>query len=81
MAASSNTVKNLSCSWGWGGGPSTTTDNIFKSMAAEGQSFFNASGDSDAFTTGASSVNGVDNTSFANAPSSIPTSRRWAERR
>ena len=72
MLTSSNTVKNLSCSWGWGGGPSTTTDNIFKSMAAVGQSFFNASGDSDAYTTGAGSVNGVDNMSLANAPASSP---------
>ncbi len=72
MLAASNTVRNLSCSWGWGGGPSTTTDSIFKLMAAAGQSFFNASGDSCAFTVGASSVNGVDNTSLANAPSSCP---------
>jgi subtilase family serine protease len=70
--AASNTVKNLSSSWGWSGGPSTTTDNIFKNMAALGQSFFNASGDSDAFTTGASSTNGVDNTALPNAPSSSP---------
>ena len=70
--AASNTVKNLSCSWGWGGGPDTTTDAIFQQMAAQGQSFFNASGDSDAFTTGASSVNGVDRFSKANAPSSSP---------
>jgi kumamolisin len=59
-------------STGWVGGPSTTTDNIFQSMQAVGQSFFRASGDSDAFTTGASSVNGVDNPSLANAPSSCP---------
>ena len=72
MLASSGTVKNLSCSWGWSGGPSTTTDNIFKNMAAVGQSFFEASGDSDAFTTGANSVNGVDNASLYNAPSSSP---------
>jgi subtilase family serine protease len=70
--AASNQVSQLSCSWGWGGGPSTTTDNIFKQMAAQGQSFFQASGDSDAYTTGASSVNGVDNPSLANAPSSSP---------
>jgi subtilase family serine protease len=70
--AASNTVKNLSSSWGWSGGPSTTTDNIFKTLAAQGQSFFNASGDSCAFTVGASSVNGVDNTSIPNAPSSSP---------
>ena len=42
MLAGSNTVKNLSCSWGWSGGPSTTTDNIFKNMAVVGQSFYNA---------------------------------------
>ena len=65
-------IKQFSCSWGWSGGPSTTTDNYFKQMASQGQSFFNASGDSDAFTTGAGSVNGVDNTSLNNAPSSSP---------
>ena len=72
--AASNTVKNLSCSWGWGGGPDATTDAIFQQMAAQGQSFFNASGDSDAFTTGVNSVNGVDNpsSSLAGAPSSSP---------
>ena len=70
--AASNTVKNLSCSWGWGSGPDTTTDAIFQQMAAQGQSFYNASGDSCAFTTGASSANGVDNTRIANAPSSSP---------
>lgn len=70
--AASNQVHQLSCSWGWGGGPSATTDNIFKEMAAQGQSFFNASGDSDAFTTGANSINGVDNPSLDNAPSSSP---------
>lgn len=70
--AASNQVKQLSCSWGWSGGPNTTTDNIFKQMAAQGQSFFAASGDSDAYTTGANSVNGVDNPSLGNAPSSCP---------
>jgi Pro-kumamolisin, activation domain/Viral BACON domain len=66
----SNMVKSLSCSWGWGGGPSTTTDNIFKQMAAQGQSFFNASGDTDAFVAG--SNNDVDSVSQQNAPSSSP---------
>lgn len=70
--AQNSGVKSLSCSWGWGGGPSTTTDNIFKELAAQGQSFFNASGDSDAFTVGAHSANGVDDPSGANAPSSSP---------
>jgi len=65
-------VRQFSCSWGWGGGPTTTTDNIFKLMALQGQSFFTASGDGDAFTVGASSVNGADNPNLANAPSSCP---------
>ena len=47
--AASNQVKNLSCSWG-GGGANATSEGIFKRFAAQGQSFFNASGDSDAFT-------------------------------
>lgn len=70
--AASNQVKQFSCSWGWGGGPSATTDTIFKQMAAQGQSFFVASGDSDAYTTGSTSANGVDNPLQANAPSSCP---------
>jgi subtilase family serine protease len=45
---SSNQIKQLSCSWG-GGGANASAENIFKNMAAQGQSFFNASGDSDAF--------------------------------
>ncbi len=72
VMVASNQVKQLSCSWAWDGGPSTTTDAIFQQMAAQGQSFFNASGDDDAFTVGANSVNGVDNTSLVNAPSSSP---------
>jgi subtilase family serine protease len=71
MLANSNVV-NLSCCWGWSGGPSTTTDAIFESMDAVGQTFFNASGDSGAFTSGSNSVNGVDNPSDDNAPSSDP---------
>ena len=70
--AASNTVKNLSCSWGWSGGPNATTDAIFQQMAAQGQSFFNASADSGAFTIGANSVNGVDNSLQPNSPSSSP---------
>jgi hypothetical protein len=72
MLTYSNTVHQLSCSWGWGGGPSATTETIFQLMDAAGQSFFNASGDGDAFTSGAGSVNGVDNPSLPNAPSSSP---------
>ncbi len=70
MLTFSNSIKQLSCSWGWDSGPSATTDNIFKLIAAAGQSFFNASGDTDAFVAG--SNNDVDNTNQVNAPSSCP---------
>ena len=46
--ADDNLAKQLSCSWG-GGSPDATSEQIFKQMAAQGQSFFNASGDNDAF--------------------------------
>ena len=46
--ANDNLAKQLSCSWG-GGPPDDTAEQIFLQMAAQGQSFFNASGDSDAF--------------------------------
>ena len=68
----SNTVKTLSCSWGWTGGPTTTTDAIFKNMQAAGQTFLDASGDADAYTAGANSDNGVDNPASFNAPASDP---------
>jgi uncharacterized repeat protein (TIGR01451 family) len=48
---SDNLAKQLSSSWSWSGGPNSTTDQIFQQMAAQGQSFFQASGDSDAYTT------------------------------
>jgi len=66
MLANSN-VLNLSSSWSWYGGPTNTTDAIFESMDAVGQTFFNASGDSGAFTTGS-----VDKPSKQDAPSSNP---------
>lgn len=47
--ANDNLAKQLSCSWG-GGSPDPSSEVIFRQMAAQGQSFFNASGDSDAFT-------------------------------
>ena len=70
--AASNSVLQLSCSWRWAGGPTTTTDSIFQQMAAQGQSFFDASGDSDAFTLGPNSSNGVDNASLSQDPASSP---------
>ncbi len=49
--ASDNLAKQLSCSWG-GGPPDPTGEQIFLQMAAQGQSFFDAVGDSDAFVGG-----------------------------
>jgi hypothetical protein len=47
--ANDNLARQLSTSWG-GGGPDPAAEQIFQQMAAQGQSFFNATGDSDAFT-------------------------------
>jgi uncharacterized repeat protein (TIGR01451 family) len=46
--ASDNLAKQISSSWTWSGSPSS--DSIFQQLAAQGQSFFQASGDSDAYT-------------------------------
>ncbi len=49
--ATDNLAKQLSCSWYTPrGGPDSVADQIWQQMAAQGQSFFNASGDNDAFT-------------------------------
>jgi hypothetical protein len=48
--ANDNLAKALSSSWTWSGGPNATIDGIFKQMAMQGQSYFQASGDSDAYT-------------------------------
>lgn len=50
--AMDNAASQLSCSWGWGGGPTATTEQIFAQMAAQGQSFFSASGDYGAYAPG-----------------------------
>lgn len=50
--ATDNAAKQISCSWGWTGGPTLTTDQIFQQMALQGQTFFTASGDSDAYPAG-----------------------------
>ena len=46
--ANDNNARQLSCSWG-GGPPNASAEQIFQQMAVQGQSFFNASGDDDAF--------------------------------
>ena len=49
--ATDDSAKQLSCSWCIPGDSSdAVADGIFEQMAAQGQSFFNASGDHDAFT-------------------------------
>jgi subtilase family serine protease len=62
-----NSARQISSSWGWNGGPSATTDQIFKEMILQGQTYYNASGDSDAFLPGE-----VDNPGFIGVPSSDP---------
>ena len=62
--ASDNAARQISCSWGWTGGPTTTTDQIFRQMAVQGQTFFTASGDADAYPAGT-----VDNPSGFGYPS------------
>ena len=49
--ATDNLAKQLSCSWYIPNGPAEPmADQIWQQMAAQGQSFFNASGDNDAYT-------------------------------
>ncbi len=62
-----NSARQISCSWGWVGGPNATTEQIFLQMAAQGQSFFNASGDDDAFLPGQ-----VDDPDYFGTPSASP---------
>ncbi len=62
--ASDDLAKQLSCSWTWTGGPTGTVDNALLEMSAQGQSFFQAAGDSDAYT----GANQLDNSSLDVAP-------------
>ena len=72
MLTYSNQLRQCSSSWGWNGGPNTSVDNIFLLMDAAGMTFFNATGDSDAFTVGQFSSNGADNLATHNSPASNP---------
>jgi hypothetical protein len=47
--ATENIAKQISCSWSWRPADPTVDDVFFQEMAAQGQSFFTASGDSGAF--------------------------------
>jgi uncharacterized repeat protein (TIGR01451 family) len=70
--ATDNSARQISSSWSWTGGPQTTTDQIFRQMALQGQSYYNAVGDEDAFTPGANSINGVDNPDLTHYPGDSP---------
>ena len=51
--ATDNLAKQVSSSWlvgPWSTSTATTYDNVLKNMAAQGQSYFQSSGDSDAYT-------------------------------
>lgn len=65
--ASDNAARQISCSWGWTGGPQATTDQIFQQMALQGQTFFTASGDGDSYQNGA-----VDNPFNFGTPADSP---------
>jgi len=48
--ANDDLAKQISCSWGGGSSGDPSAETIFQQMAAQGQTFFTASGDSDAYT-------------------------------
>jgi PKD repeat protein len=50
--ATDNRAKTIGTSWTYS--IDATTDQLYQQMAAQGQSFFNASGDSDAYSSGSS---------------------------
>ncbi len=53
IMSSQTQIKQFSSSWGYidGENPNLVVDSVFQKMAAEGQSFFQAAGDGDAYTT------------------------------
>jgi subtilase family serine protease len=65
--ATDNAASQIGCSWGYFGGPKRTTDRIFQQMALQGQSFFAASGDVDAYPAGS-----VDDPAGFGPPSDSP---------
>jgi uncharacterized repeat protein (TIGR01451 family) len=54
--ATDNLAQQLSSSWTWSGGVNATTDQLFQEMAAQGQSFFQSSGDTGAYAGSISSA-------------------------
>ena len=64
---SDNLARQISSSWSWTGGPTVTTDSYLQNLAALGISYFQASGDDDAYLTGA-----MDLSTHTNTPVSSP---------
>jgi len=65
--ATDNSARQISSSWSWSGGPSATTDQIFQQMALQGQTYFTASTDFDAYPPGL-----IDNPFFPGTPADSP---------
>ena len=59
--AGDNRAKQLSSSWSWSTTTNATTDQLFEQFAAQGQSFFDASGDDDAYAAGTATGEPNDN--------------------
>ena len=86
---SDNQAKVLSCSWGGGDFNNATDDPIYQEMAAQGQTFVNATGDSGSYNASASAydppsadsnvleVGGTDLTTGSNGAWSAETA--WAD--
>jgi hypothetical protein len=49
-------IRQFSCSWGGGTAADPTSEVLFKQMQAQGQSFFNATGDNGAFPIGTATL-------------------------
>lgn len=65
--AADNLARQVSCSWAWSGGPDATFDSYLQQMMAQGQAFFQASGDSGAYPVGY-----VDNSANNTTPMDSP---------
>jgi uncharacterized repeat protein (TIGR01451 family) len=50
--ATDDVARQVSSSWTWTGGPTATTEQIFQQMALQGQTYFTASTDFDAYPPG-----------------------------
>jgi hypothetical protein len=72
--ATDNLAKQLSASWTYG--VDATTAQVFQQFGAQGQSFFNASGDSDAYSGAAPSP--VDNANITAVGGTVLTTRTLA---